>query len=177
MWGTLVGTTWCRLVQWRSWPTTSSPPATVHVGRGGHQRGTAPSPPLHRVTAVGDTLIVVGHGWFQCAEGGVSVVARPADQHPARRGCTGSRSARAATRPRSGVAQPTASLGPKAMPGRLDFSMTCGVACGQRASPILPRPQLTTLAHQNPSSLAPSRATFPASTSCPHSCRPSICRR
>ena len=36
------------------------------------------------------------------------------------------------------------------MPGRLAFSMTCGDACEQRASPTLPRPQLTTLAHQNP---------------------------
>ena len=36
------------------------------------------------------------------------------------------------------------------MPGSLAFSMTCGVACEQRASPTLPRPQLTTLAHQIP---------------------------
>ena len=56
---------------------TSSPPATVHVGRGGQQRGAAPPPPLDRVTAVSDTLIVAGHGRFQCAEGGVSAVARP----------------------------------------------------------------------------------------------------
>ena len=42
-------------------------------------------------------------------------------QHPARRGCRG-----AATRPRSGVARPTASSGPETMPGRLAFSMTCG---------------------------------------------------
>ena len=32
----------------------------------------------------------------------------------------------AATRPLSGVARPTASSGPKTMPGRLAFSMTCG---------------------------------------------------
>ena len=32
----------------------------------------------------------------------------------------------AATRPRSGVAWPTASSGPETMPGRLAFSMTCG---------------------------------------------------
>ena len=32
----------------------------------------------------------------------------------------------AATRPRSGVARPTASSGPETMPGRLAFSMTCG---------------------------------------------------
>ena len=31
-----------------------------------------------------------------------------------------------ATRPRSGVARPTASLVPETMPGRLAFSMTCG---------------------------------------------------
>ena len=31
-----------------------------------------------------------------------------------------------ATRPRSGVARPTASSGPETMPGRLAFSMTCG---------------------------------------------------
>ena len=31
----------------------------------------------------------------------------------------------AATRPRSGVARPTASSGPETMPGRLAFSMTC----------------------------------------------------
>ena len=32
----------------------------------------------------------------------------------------------AATRPRSGVARPTASSGPETMPDRLAFSMTCG---------------------------------------------------
>ena len=32
----------------------------------------------------------------------------------------------AATRPRSGVARPTASSGPETMPGRLAFPMTCG---------------------------------------------------
>ena len=32
----------------------------------------------------------------------------------------------AGTRPRSGVARPTASSGPETMPGRLAFSMTCG---------------------------------------------------
>jgi hypothetical protein len=32
----------------------------------------------------------------------------------------------AATRPRSGVARPTASPGPETMPGRLAFSMSCG---------------------------------------------------
>ena len=32
----------------------------------------------------------------------------------------------AVTRPRSGVARPTASSGPETMPGRLAFSMTCG---------------------------------------------------
>ena len=32
----------------------------------------------------------------------------------------------AGMRPRSGVAQPTASSGPETMPGRLAFSMTCG---------------------------------------------------
>ena len=31
MWGTPVGTTWRKLVQWRSWPTTTSPPATVFM--------------------------------------------------------------------------------------------------------------------------------------------------
>ena len=82
---------------------TSSPPATVHVGRGGQQCGAAPAPPLDRATAVSDTLIVAGHGRFQCAKGGVSVVARPADQHPARRGCTGRRSARAPRRVRGVV--------------------------------------------------------------------------
>ena len=56
----------------------------------------------------------------------------------------------APTRPRSGVARPTAFPGPETMLGHLAFSMTCGVACEQRASPTLPRPQLTTLAHQNP---------------------------
>ena len=64
---------------------TSSPPATVHVGHGGHQHGAAPAPPLDTVTAVSDMLITTGHGWFQCAEGGVSAVARPSDQHPAHR--------------------------------------------------------------------------------------------
>ena len=56
---------------------TSSPPATVHVGRGGQQRGAAQAPPLDTMTAVTDTLIVARHGRFQCAEGGVSAVARP----------------------------------------------------------------------------------------------------
>ena len=56
---------------------TSSPPATVHVGRGGQQRGAAPAPPLDTATAVRDTLIVARHGRFQCAEGGISAVARP----------------------------------------------------------------------------------------------------
>ena len=56
---------------------TSSPPATIHVGRGGQQRGVALAPPLDTATAVSDTLIVAGHGQFQCAEGGVSAVARP----------------------------------------------------------------------------------------------------
>ena len=54
---------------------TSSPPATVHVGRGGQQRGAAPAPPLYMATAVSDMLIVAKHGRFQCAEGGVSAVA------------------------------------------------------------------------------------------------------
>ena len=56
---------------------TSSPPTTVHVGRGGQQHGAAPAPPLDTVTAVSDTLIVARHGRFQCAEGGVTAVARP----------------------------------------------------------------------------------------------------
>ena len=56
---------------------TSSPPTTVHVGRWGQQRGTAPAPPLDTATAVSDTLIVARHGRFQFSEGGVSVVARP----------------------------------------------------------------------------------------------------
>ena len=63
---------------------TSSPPATIHVGRGGQQRGTAPALPLDRATEVRDMLIIARHGRFQYAEGGVSAVARPADQHPAR---------------------------------------------------------------------------------------------
>jgi hypothetical protein len=75
MWGTPVGMTWHNLVQWRSWPTTSLPPAIVHVGRGGQQRGAAPTPPLDTATAVSDTLIIARHGRFQCAEGGVSAVA------------------------------------------------------------------------------------------------------
>jgi len=54
---------------------TCSPPTTVHVGRGGQQRGIAPAPPLDTATAVSDTLIVARHGRFQCAEGGISVVA------------------------------------------------------------------------------------------------------
>ena len=54
---------------------TSSPPATVHVGRGGQQHGATPALPLDTATTVSDTLIVTGHGLFQCAEGGVSVVA------------------------------------------------------------------------------------------------------
>ena len=37
---------------------TSSPPATVHVGRGGQQCGAAPAPPLDTATAVSDMLIV-----------------------------------------------------------------------------------------------------------------------
>ena len=82
---------------------TTSPPATVHVGCGGQQRGIAPAPPLDRATAVSDTLIVTGHGRFQCAAGGVSVVARPLDQHPARRGCMGRQSARAPGRIRGVV--------------------------------------------------------------------------
>ena len=56
---------------------TSSPPTTVHVGRWGQQRGAAPAPPLDTATTVSDTLIVARHGRFQCAEGGVSDVARP----------------------------------------------------------------------------------------------------
>ena len=36
---------------------TSSPPTTVHVGRGGQQHGAAPAPPLDTATAVSDTLI------------------------------------------------------------------------------------------------------------------------
>ena len=48
---------------------------TVHVGRGGQQRGIAPAPPLDTATAVSGTLIVARLGRFQCAEGGVSVVA------------------------------------------------------------------------------------------------------
>ena len=56
---------------------TSSPPATVHVGRGGQQRGAALAPPLDTATTVSDMLIVARHGRFQCAEGGVSAVARP----------------------------------------------------------------------------------------------------
>ena len=81
-----------------------------------------------------------------------------------------------ATRPRSGVARPTASPGPETMLGCLAFSMKCEVACEQRASPTLPWPQLTTLAHQKQSSLAPSRGAFRAGASCPHSCCPSVCR-
>ena len=73
---------------------TSSPPATIHVGRGGQQHGAAPAPSLDMATVVSDMLIVAGHGRVQCAEGGVSAVARLANQHPARRGCTGRRSAR-----------------------------------------------------------------------------------
>jgi len=76
--------------------------------------------------------------------------------------------ARAAMRPWSGVARPTASPGPETMPGCLAFSMTCRVTCEQRASPTLPQPQLTTLAHQKHSSLAPSRDAFPAGASCLH---------
>ena len=74
----------------------------------------------------------------------------------------------AGARPRSGVAWPTASSGPETMPGRLAFSMTCGVACERRASPMLPRPQLTTLAHQKPlvprvvAWCVPSRRQLPA---------------
>lgn len=56
---------------------TSSPPATVHVGRGGQQRGTTPASPLDTATAMSDTLIVARHGRFQCAEGRVSAVAQP----------------------------------------------------------------------------------------------------
>ena len=56
---------------------TSSPPTTVHVGRWGQQQGAALAPPLDTATAVSDTLIVARHGRFQCAKGGVSVVARP----------------------------------------------------------------------------------------------------
>ena len=41
---------------------TSSPPATIHVGRGGQQRGAAPAPPLDTATTVSDTLIVARHG-------------------------------------------------------------------------------------------------------------------
>ena len=82
---------------------TSSAPATVHVGRGDQQHGIAPAPPLDTAAAVRDTLIVAGHGRLQCVEGGVSVVARPADQHPTRRGCTGHRSARAPRRVRGVV--------------------------------------------------------------------------
>ena len=55
----------------------SSPPATVHVGRGGQQRGATPAPPLNTANAVSDTLIIARHGRLQGAEGGVSVVARP----------------------------------------------------------------------------------------------------
>jgi hypothetical protein len=54
---------------------TSSPPTTVHVGRGGQQRGAAPAPPLDTATTVTDTLIVAGHARLQGAEGGVSAVA------------------------------------------------------------------------------------------------------
>jgi hypothetical protein len=68
--------------------------------------------------------------------------------------------ARAATCPRSVLVWPTASPGPKTMTGH--FSMTCGIACEQRACPTLPRPQLTTLAHKKPSSLAPSSACVPS---------------
>ena len=82
---------------------TSSPPATIHVGHGGQQHGAAPAPPLDTLTAMSDTLIVARHGRLQCAEGGVSTVARPADQQPARRGCTGRRSARAPRRVRGVV--------------------------------------------------------------------------
>ena len=75
MWGTPVRMTWRRLDQWRSWPTTSSPPATIHVGRGGQQRDVAPALPLDTATTVSDTLIDARHGQFQCAKGGVSTVA------------------------------------------------------------------------------------------------------
>ena len=54
---------------------TSSPPATVHVGHGGQQRGAAPAPSLGTATAVSDMLIVAGHGQLQGAEGGISAVA------------------------------------------------------------------------------------------------------
>ena len=50
---------------------------TVHVGRGGQQRGAALAPPLDTATAVSDTLILTGHGRLQGVEGGVSAVARP----------------------------------------------------------------------------------------------------
>ena len=56
---------------------TSLPPKTVHVGRWGQQWGATLAPPLDTATAVSDTLIVTRNGRFQCAEGGVSAVARP----------------------------------------------------------------------------------------------------
>ena len=39
----------------------SSPLATVHVGRGGQQRGAALAPPLDTATAVSDKLIIARH--------------------------------------------------------------------------------------------------------------------
>jgi hypothetical protein len=153
MWGTPVGMTWHRLVQWRSWPTTSLPSATVHVGHGGYQHGAAPAPPLGTATMVSDTLIAVGHARLQGVEAGAAAMARPTDQHPARRGCTGApKCARTMMHPRSILARPTASPGPETMSGHL--SMTRGIACEQRACPSLPRPQLTILAHKKPGRLA-----------------------
>ena len=184
--------------QWRSWPTTSSPPTTVHVGRWGQQRGAAPAPPLDTATAVSDTLIssldtvgftvprvalVLWHDqryvWFvpkvapskhwvakilvevlvahDLADIGkknelelarvhwhakematiqtktnlwvmtkilVRCTLATIQTHPNTRLVEDARGA--ATRPRSGVARPTASSGPETMPGRLAFSMTCG---------------------------------------------------
>ena len=82
---------------------TSSPPATVHVGPRGQERGATPAPPLDRATTVRDTLIIVCHARLRGADGGATAVARLADQNPARRGYTGRRSARAPRRVRGVV--------------------------------------------------------------------------
>ena len=83
----------------------------------------------------------------------------------------------AATRPRSGVARPTASSGPETMPGRLAFSMTCGDRIRAKGISNVATTATDYPGTPKPSSLAPSRGAFPASASCSHSCRPFVCRR